>query len=166
VWQFDWNAAFDVLVQIVVLVPLATVAIVFIATSIGSKRVFYSKFIYEKLDFSREMSLFAATAAMVVSQFQRWKAEGGGGGRAAMSKADLAAVFKPTIEGKRAEQLAELITRRADTDGNGALECKELINVSSFPVSVIDPSVGTLTDLYLSLTILGTQPQDPDENYV
>jgi hypothetical protein len=135
VWLFDWGAFFDIIVKIVVLVPLATVAIVFFAVNLHPRRRFYNKFIYEKLDFGREMSNFAATAAMVVSHFQRWDkglgniGGGSGGSGAVLTRAELAAVFSPTIEEKRANQLAGMILARGDMDHDGHITSVEMINI-------------------------------------
>jgi hypothetical protein len=79
-WIFDWGALVAQLVTVAVLLPLVTTVIIEAAPYVYSiKGTIYHDAVVEPFSFDREMSSFAATAAVAMSMFKQWDTDGSGG---------------------------------------------------------------------------------------
>jgi hypothetical protein len=74
--QFNIYNLVDALVQLVVLLPLASTVVIYFAIyapqMLNPRQAIYKAAVKEELDYDREMSKFAATAALATAQFDQW----------------------------------------------------------------------------------------------
>jgi hypothetical protein len=105
VTQFDWLLLMNSLVQAVVLLPLATTIIVNIAIYIHPKSQVYQPAVKQAFHYEREMSKFAARAALASAQFKRWDTDGSG----SLDFQEVTELFEPQFEKQHAEQFAKQI---------------------------------------------------------
>eukprot|EP00935_MAST-01C_sp_MAST-1C-sp1_P001365 g1365.t1 len=100
--QFDWALLMNSLVQLAVLVPLATTIVVNIAIYLHPKSSIYQPAVKQRFHYEREMSKFAARAALATAQFAAWDDDGNG----SLEAAEMARLFEPMFGAEKAAMFA------------------------------------------------------------
>jgi hypothetical protein len=139
--QFNFYNLIDALVQLAVLLPLATTVVVYFAIYapelLNPRQAIYNAAVKEDLNYDREMSKFAATAALATATFQKWDVDSDGTvdgeelkrifiGRGAKGSGSV-----PGFNEETAEKFSRQILEAADNDNTHSLDVEQLIDILS-----------------------------------